>query len=110
MKGVGFGVSTNQTFGGLFLVPFQKLLHPFSHRKIAQRTLLYDFSGSVKDGEMLLVLGRPGSGCSTFLKTIALQTEGYKSVEGMVSYGGLSQKEAKDHYREKIVYNQGMRF
>ena len=85
-------------------------MHPFSHRKISQRTLLYDFSGSVKDGEMLLVLGRPGSGCSTFLKTIALQTEGYNSVEGMISYGGLSQKEAKDHYRGKIVYNQGMRF
>lgn len=83
-------------------------MHGFSGRKITQRTLLHDFSGSVKDGEMLLILGRPGSGCSTFLKTIALHTEGYESVEGTISYGGLTQKEAKDHYRGQVVYNQGM--
>jgi energy-coupling factor transporter ATP-binding protein EcfA2 len=33
--------------------------------------ILRDFDGLVKSGEMLVVLGRPGSGCSTFLKTIA---------------------------------------
>jgi ATP-binding cassette, subfamily G (WHITE), member 2, SNQ2 len=100
-------VTTNQTFGGLFLVPFQKLLHAFSHHKPVQRTLLHDISGSIKDGEMLLVLGSPGSGCSTFLKTIALQTEGYESVEGEVSYGGLTPKEVREHYRGQVVYNQG---
>jgi len=81
-----------------------------SHRKAAEntlRTLLQDFSGCVKDGEMLLVLGRPGSGCSTFLKTIASQTEGYESVEGEISYGGLSAEEVKKHYRGEVVYNQG---
>jgi len=33
--------------------------------------ILRDFDGVVKKGEMLVVLGPPGSGCSTFLKTIA---------------------------------------
>ena len=47
------------------------------------------FLDRLKDGEMLLVLGRPGSGCSTFLKTIALQTEGYESVEGKISMAVL---------------------
>ena len=100
----------NETFGGMFLAPFKKLPLLFSHRKPAettQRTLLHDFSGSVKDGEMLLVLGRPGSGCSTFLKTIASQTEGYDSVEGDVTYGGLSAKEVKEKYRGEVVYNAG---
>lgn len=100
----------NETFGGTFLAPFKKLPLLFSHCKPAessQRTLLHDFSGSVKDGEMLLVLGRPGSGCSTFLKSIASQTEGYESVEGELSYGGLTAKEVKEKYRGEVVYNQG---
>src|SRR5271169_4471250 len=100
----------NETFGGTFLAPFKKVPLLLSHRKTAEdtkRTLLHDFSGSVKDGEMLLVLGRPGSGCSTFLKTIALQTEGYESVEGEVLYGGLTAKEVRQHYRGQVVYNQG---
>lgn len=33
--------------------------------------ILRNFDGVVKKGEMLVVLGPPGSGCSTFLKTIA---------------------------------------
>lgn len=97
----------SQTFGGLFLAPFQKLRNAFSHRKPAIRTLLHDFSGSVNDGEMLLVLGRTGSGCSTFLKTIALQTEEYSSVTGEISYGGQSPKEIKERNPSLVVYNQG---
>lgn len=100
----------NETFGGTFLAPFKKLSMMFSKRKAAEdskRTILHDFSGSVKDGEMLLVLGRPGSGCSTFLKTLASQTEGYESVDGEISYGGLSAKEVKEKYRGEVVYNQG---
>jgi ATP-binding cassette, subfamily G (WHITE), member 2, PDR len=107
VKGSGFGVSTNQTFGGLFLAPLDKIAHLFSRRTTPQRTLLHGFSGSVKQGEMLLVLGRPGSGCSTFLKTIASQTEGYSSVEGEVSYGGLSPEQVKKNYRDQVIYNQG---
>src|SRR5271169_2250814 len=100
----------NETFGGTFLAPFKKLPLLFSHRKAAentQRTLLHNFSGSVKDGEMLLVLGRPGSGCSTFLKTLASQTESYDGVEGDITYGGLSAKEVKEKYRGEVVYNAG---
>lgn len=33
--------------------------------------ILRNFDGVVKNGEMLVVLGPPGSGCTTFLKTIA---------------------------------------
>src|SRR5271169_4885421 len=100
----------NETFGGTFLAPFKKLPLLLSHRKAAEdtkRTLLHDFSGSLKDGEMLLVLGRPGSGCSTFLKTLASHTEGYEDVSGEISYGGQSAKEVKEKYRGEVVYNQG---
>lgn len=34
------------------------------------KTILQGLDGVVQKGELLLVLGRPGSGCTTFLKTI----------------------------------------
>ena len=74
-------------------------------RKEQTRTLINDFSGMLKDGQMLLVLGRPGSGCSTFLKAIANNRESYASVEGDVSYGGISAEQQKKHYRGEVNYN-----
>lgn len=38
---------------------------------------------------MLLVLGRPGSGCSTFLRTVANVRDGFEDVQGEVHYGGI---------------------
>ncbi|GAB1312526.1 ATP-binding cassette transporter snq2 [Madurella fahalii] len=69
------------------------------------RTLINDFTGVVRHGEMMLVLGRPGSGCSTFLKVIANNRDSYASVEGSVSYSGISADEARKHYRGEVVYN-----
>ncbi|KAK8853032.1 hypothetical protein IAR55_003733 [Kwoniella newhampshirensis] len=54
-----------------------------------ERYLLKDFSGLLKPGEMMLVVGRPGSGCTTFLKTLSSLTGGYAGVEGQVSYGSM---------------------
>ena len=54
---------------------------------------------------MLLVLGRPGSGCSTFLKVLANQRFGYESIEGDVTYGGTDAKTMAKHYRGEILYN-----
>jgi ATP-binding cassette subfamily G (WHITE) protein 2 (SNQ2) len=69
------------------------------------RTLINDFSGVVKDGQMVLVLGRPGSGCSTFLKAIANNRESYASVEGQVSYGGIPADKQKKQFRGEVNYN-----
>lgn len=69
------------------------------------RTLIHDFTGVVRPGEMMLVLGRPGSGCSTFLRVIANNRDSFASVEGDVSYGGIPADEARRHYRGEVVYN-----
>ncbi|EXJ87727.1 hypothetical protein A1O1_04652 [Capronia coronata CBS 617.96] len=69
------------------------------------RDLLRDFTGVVRHGEMMLVLGRPGSGCSTFLKVIANQRDSYAAVEGTVNYGGISAEEQEKHYRGEVNYN-----
>lgn len=79
--------------------PFLKLGKP------PTRTLIHDFTGCVRDGEMMLVLGRPGAGCSTFLKAVSNNREGYAAVEGEVSYGGISAEKQKKMYRGEVNYN-----
>lgn len=55
---------------------------------------------------MLLVLGRPGSGCSTFLKSISNKREGFAAVTGEVSYGGIPADEQAKNYRGEVNYNE----
>lgn len=51
-----------------------------------------------------VVLGRPGSGCSTFLKILANQREEFHKVEGDVFYDSLSPNDVKKHYRGDVQY------
>ncbi|KAL1872651.1 hypothetical protein VTK73DRAFT_1412 [Phialemonium thermophilum] len=74
-------------------------------KKDDEVTILQDFRGVCKPGEMVLVLGRPGSGCTTFLKTIANQRYGYTGFSGEVLYGPFTASEFKQ-YRGEAVYNQ----
>ncbi len=69
------------------------------------RNLIDDFTGVVRPGEMMLVLGRPGSGCTTFLKAIANNRGGYVAVDGDVRYGGIDAAEMDRRYRGEVVYN-----
>ncbi|KAJ2099259.1 ATP-binding cassette transporter snq2 [Coemansia sp. S100] len=71
-----------------------------------KRQLLYNISGEVKEGELLLVLGRPGSGCSTLLRVLGNHRKTYTRIDGRVSYGGLDPKEVARHYRGEVAYNQ----
>jgi ATP-binding cassette subfamily G (WHITE) protein 2 (PDR) len=51
--------------------------------------ILRDFNGLVRNGEMLVVLGPPGSGCTTFLKTIAGEHNGiYIDEKSYFNYQG----------------------
>jgi len=60
--------------------------------------------GLVRSGEMLVVLGPPGSGCSTLLKTFAGETDGF-NVEGNMNYRGISQKEMATDLRGEAIYS-----
>ncbi|KAH8168298.1 ABC-2 type transporter domain-containing protein [Sarocladium implicatum] len=75
-----------------------------SRRKPPLKTILDNSHGCVKPGEMLLVLGRPGSGCTTLLSMLANKRRGYKSVSGEVHYGSMTADEAKT-FRGQIVMN-----
>jgi len=110
VKGVGLGAALQPTLGDFFLNIPRLIAGLFSNPSRATgkppiRTLINDFSGCIRPGEMLLVLGRPGSGCSTFLKVLANQRFGYQSIEGDVTYGGTSAKEMGKEYTSEVVYN-----
>lgn len=70
------------------------------------RTLVHDFTGCVRDGEMLLVLGRPGAGCSSFLKALTNNRDSFAEVSGEVSYGGISAEKQKKRFRGEVNYNE----
>lgn len=51
---------------------------------------------------MLLVLGRPGSGCTSLLKVLSNHREEFDAVHGDVSYGNIDHRKAR-HFRNQIV-------
>ncbi len=69
------------------------------------KPILEDFNGLAKPGQMVLVLGRPGSGCSTFLKSIAGNRKEYLEVKGKVNYSGMEAEEFLKQYQGETVYN-----
>lgn len=111
VKGMGLGAALQPTAGDIFLGPlrFIKSLLTKGPRKAAGkppvRTILNNFNGCIKPGEMCLVLGRPGAGCSTFLKIIGNQRFGYEDIQGDVTYGGTDSKTMGKKYRGEVVYN-----
>ncbi|KAL6901095.1 pleiotropic drug resistance protein [Trichoderma evansii] len=111
VKGVGLGASLQPTVGNIFLGLPRTIRNLIKGgRKAAQakppvRELISHFNGCVRPGELLLVLGRPGAGCSTFLKAFCNQRYGFKAVEGNVTYGGTSAKDIAKHFRGEVIYN-----
>ncbi|KAH0589276.1 hypothetical protein H2248_005039 [Termitomyces sp. 'cryptogamus'] len=102
---VGLGASNTYqpTLGSLFSYKtIQANISSVRHPSV--RKILSGFEGVIKPGEMLLVLGRPGSGCTTFLKTMANRREEYHVVSGQIHYDSLSPEDIKNHYRGDVQY------
>ncbi|SMQ53521.1 unnamed protein product [Zymoseptoria tritici ST99CH_3D7] len=94
-------------FTGFFGFPIRAAMGLLGLGKKGEEVkILNNFRGVVKPGEMVLVLGRPGSGCTSFLKVIANQRYGYTSVDGEVSYGPFTSEEFDKRYRGESVYLQ----
>ena len=100
VDGLGSGVTYGETLGSTFLAPFKLL----TGRKQPVKHILENFTGSVQPGEMLLVLGRPGSGCSSLLKTLANQTGSFSAISGEISYSGISPKEMAKRHTGDLAY------
>ncbi|KAJ7479046.1 ABC-2 type transporter-domain-containing protein [Mycena latifolia] len=104
----GFGSPTDYqvTFGNIWLGAFSTVKGWLGMgsglRKIQ---ILRDFDGIVKPGELLVVLGRPGSyigGCSTFLKTIA---GFYVDSAADIQYQGIPKEIMHKDFRGEVIYN-----
>ena len=77
----------------------------FGHKP--HRRILRNFNALIKPGELLVVLGRPGSGCSTFLKTITGEMHGLQlDKKSTVHYSGVTQKQMMKEFKGEVVYNQ----
>ncbi|EFA80736.1 ABC transporter G family protein [Heterostelium album PN500] len=83
-----------------------KCLNPFTlFRKSEVKTfnILNEVNGFIEDSKMLLVLGRPGAGCSTLLRVISNQTDSYIDVVGDIKYGNIPADEF-GRYRGEAIY------
>lgn len=85
------------------------ILHKYAtqslHVTLYRLTPFHRNNGVLKPGEMCLVLGCPGSGCTTFLKAISNQRDDYAHVGGDVRYAGIDASEMEKRYRGEVVYN-----
>ena len=82
-------VRLQSTVASTFTKPFQKLASISKSKRESGTQILYDCHGFLKEGEMLFVLGRPGSGCSTLLKAIAGKHRGLTiGGNSIIEYNG----------------------
>ena len=104
VTGYGSGAKLNTSVGSMMLTPlhFVPLLREMIKPHV--KHILNGVTGCVKPGEMLLVLGRPGSGCTTLLKSLASYRDGYRTIDGKVSYEGFDHKAIDNVLRGEVVY------
>lgn len=101
VKGIGADAAINENVGSQFnsIRAFKE-----GRRGAPLKTIIEGSNGCVKPGEMLLVLGRPGAGCTTLLKMLANKRLGYAEVDGDVHWGNMDHKQA-EQFRGQIVIN-----
>ncbi|KAL5337371.1 ABC-2 type transporter-domain-containing protein [Aspergillus crustosus] len=103
----GFGSATDyqkDVFNAILSVG--GLVRKLTKTGVKQVQILNDFNGLVRSGEMLVVLGRPGSGCTTFLKTIAGEMNGiYTSDDAYINYQGISAHDMQKRFRGEAIFN-----
>lgn len=88
--GYSTGNQYQKSVGNILLSTVSSVFRRLTGQAKDRVNILQEFDGIVEPGEMLLVLGPPGSGCSTLLKTLAGRTEGLEvAKESAINYRGL---------------------
>ena len=89
VSGSGSALQLQPTVGSVLTAPL-RIASLLRHRRVEPRRILHGFDGVMKTGELLLVLGRPGAGCSTFLKTVCGETNGlHIDADSVLHYNGI---------------------
>ncbi|KAF4973589.1 hypothetical protein FSARC_163 [Fusarium sarcochroum] len=99
--GSSTGAQFQMSFGNALAIIAKDLFRVISNSKHQEQrqSILRDFEGVVEKGEMLLVLGPPGSGCSTFLKTLSSQTADLERCLG------IDPSHIRSSFRGDVLYN-----
>ncbi|KAH7409672.1 ABC-2 type transporter [Cadophora sp. MPI-SDFR-AT-0126] len=106
VSGDGAALRLQSTVGAVFSIPLRLGEH-FSLNKKEPRIILQNFDGIIQPGELLIVLGRPGSGCSTLLKTMCGELHSlHVNDRSIVHYDGVPQKQMVKEFKGEITYNQ----
>lgn len=102
----GFGTPTDfQKSVGNVLLDAVSMARQVLGRQKQRIDILKGLEGVVKAGEMLVVLGPPGSGCSTLLKTIAGDTHGlYVDGNSIINYQGITAEQMRTSFRGEAIY------
>ena len=108
VEGLDSSFLEGQTFGDILCLP-RTIIKGIRERKNRNKMkiILKNVSLLAKPGEMVLVLGRPGAGCTSFLKSAAGETSQFAGgvTTGHISYDGIPQKEMMQHYKPDVIYN-----
>ncbi|KAK8177572.1 ABC-2 type transporter-domain-containing protein [Phyllosticta citrichinensis] len=108
VDGCGVNIALQPTVADIFLAIPRSIGNTAT--KTAQHTalpppIIDDFTGCVLPGEMCLVLGRPGAGCSTFLKVIGNKMRGSECFKGEVTFGGTPAERMHNNHRNEFLYS-----
>ncbi|OCB87187.1 hypothetical protein A7U60_g5703 [Sanghuangporus baumii] len=103
VQGLGATAKYMPTVGST-LNPLSFIEKTWALRHPSVRNILTGFEGVVNPGEMLLVLGRPGAGCTTFLKAVSNQHEEFCSVTGLLRFSTFTPEEIRNHFRGDAIF------
>lgn len=101
--GSGKAIQLQKTVSDVFLAPFRAGEY---FGKSDRKQILHNFDGIIKSGELCVVLGRPGSGCSTLLKSLTGELHGLETDDSVIHYNGIPQKKMVKEFKGETVYNQ----
>ncbi|KAK4544573.1 hypothetical protein LTR36_004145 [Oleoguttula mirabilis] len=106
VSGSGSALNLQKNVGSFFMAPL-RLNEYVNFGKKPVKQILRNFDGVLKSGEMLVVLGRPGSGCSTLLKSMTGEMHGLDlDKNSSLHYNGISQTQMLKEFKGEVVYNQ----
>lgn len=107
VSGTGAALQLQDTVGSVLLAPFRLGSLISLARSAPKRQILRNFDGVLRGGEMLMVLGRPGSGCSTFLKSMCGELHGLNiHPKSIIHYNGVPMERMHKEFTGECVYNQ----
>lgn len=110
IRGSGSSLQVQPTVLSTLARPVLAILNPLLRKECHQNrpaSILHNFDGFVREGELLLVLGRPRSGCSTFLKAICGHLDGLTlDAISKIEYQGIAQCKMTKEHRGEVLYNQ----